>query len=344
MGSLGSGAKKPWIQTPLIASAPLSRIAGCNVFLKLENLQPSGSFKSRGVGNLMFRAAAEAPGADVHFYCSSGGNAGLACATSAIALNRKATIVVPTITPPLMISKLRLLGADCVQIGENWAQADRHLREELLANDTNGVYVPPFDHPHVWEGASSIADELAAQLPDVDVDAVVCSVGGGGLINGLAEGVEPKRWRKGEGEPPRLVAVETRGADSLNASVLAGEHVTLPRMTSIAISLGATRVSERTWEVARTTPGFCSVTVSDAEAAMACVRFADDALFLVEAACGATLATVYNGTLRKQLGVGLSDEEWAKKNIVLIVCGGSVITMEMLEGYRAKYGDAFAAK
>uniref|UniRef100_L2FMA8 L-serine ammonia-lyase n=1 Tax=Colletotrichum fructicola (strain Nara gc5) TaxID=1213859 RepID=L2FMA8_COLFN len=61
MGSLDSDTKKPWIQTPCIASAPLSRIAGCNIFLKLENHQPSGSFKSRGVGNLMFRAAAAAP-------------------------------------------------------------------------------------------------------------------------------------------------------------------------------------------------------------------------------------------------------------------------------------------
>ncbi|KAH0428340.1 hypothetical protein CcaCcLH18_09112 [Colletotrichum camelliae] len=341
MGSLDSDTKKPWIQTPCIASAPLSRIAGCNIFLKLENHQPSGSFKSRGVGNLMFRAAAAAPGADVHFYCSSGGNAGLACATSAIALNRKATIVVPMISSPLMISKLRLLGAEVHQVGENWPQADRYLREELLAKDSAGVYVPPFDHQHVWDGASTIVDELASQLPDSDINAIVCSVGGGGLLNGLAQGVEPERWQGTKGREPRLMAVETRGADSLNASVLAGEHVTLPGITSIAFSLGATRVSQRTWEVSQKTPGFRSVTVSDAEAAMATVRFVDDAQLVVEVACGATIATVYNGMLRKQLGEGMSDEEWAKQNVVLIVCGGSNITLEMLNGYREKFGDAF---
>ncbi|KAF6845052.1 pyridoxal-phosphate dependent enzyme [Colletotrichum musicola] len=342
MGSLDSDSKKTWIETPCIASAPLSRIAGCNILLKLENLQPSGSFKSRGVGNLMVRAAAAAPpGTDAHFYCSSGGNAGLACATSAIALNRRATIVVPKTTSPFMISKLRELGADCVQTGENWAEADRHLREVLLANDPAGVYVPPFDHQHVWDGASTIVDELASQMPrDVDIDAIVCSVGGGGLLNGLAQGVEPGGWRGAKGREPRLMAVETKGADSLNASVVAGEHVTLPGITSIAGSLGAVKVSARTWEVAQTTPGFRSVVVSDAEAAMACVRFLDDARFAVEVACGATIATVYTGMLRKHFGAGLSDEEWAKKNIVLIVCGGSNITMEMLNEYRAKYGNA----
>ncbi|KAK2048555.1 pyridoxal-phosphate dependent enzyme [Colletotrichum somersetense] len=337
---MGSLSEKPWIETPCIRSAALSRIAGCNIYLKLENIQPSGSFKLRGIGNLMARAAEAAPdAADAHFYCSSGGNAGLACATSAIALKRKATIVVPKATSPLMVSKLKLLGAECVQVGENWIEADRHLREVLLANDPAGVYVPPFDHPHVWDGASTIIDEVASQLPCRTIDAVVCSVGGGGLFAGLSQGIRQNDWFN---RPiPKLLAVETVGADSLNASVRAGEHVTLPAITSIASSLGATRVANKAWELVRDRPELhISVTVTDAEAAMACVRFVDDAQLVVEAACGATIATVYNGTLQKQLGSILSDKEWAEMNIVLIVCGGSNVTMEILDGYRAMYGIA----
>ncbi|KAK1977141.1 pyridoxal-phosphate dependent enzyme [Colletotrichum cereale] len=340
MGSLSSNSEKLWNETPCIKSAALSRIAGCNIYLKLENLQPSGSFKSRGIGNIMARAAEAAPeAANAHFYCSSGGNAGLACATSAIALERKATIVVPKTTSPLMISNLQLLGAHCVQVGESWVEADRHLRDVLLANDPDGVYVPPFDHPHVWDGASTIIDEVATQLPDdLNIDAVVCSVGGGGLLIGLSQGISQYNWSS---RPvPSLVAVETVGADSLNASVRAGEHVTLPGITSIASSLGAARVATKAWEVARDTPGFKSVTVTDAEAAMACVRFVDDARLVVEVACGATIAIVYNGALRKQLGCAVSDKEWAEKNIVLIVCGGSHVNMEILEEYRATYGIA----
>ncbi|KAL2760478.1 hypothetical protein ACRALDRAFT_2039108 [Sodiomyces alcalophilus JCM 7366] len=364
MGSVDSGAKLPWIETPLIASPQLSRAAGCNIFLKLENLQPSGSFKSRGVGNLTLRAAAASASPNVHFYCSSGGNAGLACATSALALNRSATIVTPTATSALMVSKLRLLHARVEQVGDNWAEADKHLRENLLANDPDGVYVPPFDHPHIWDGAATIITELAAQFPThLDLHALVCSVGGGGLLNGLFQGLENMEcdpsasapWP--HGKTPSVVAVETHGAHSLHASIEAGEHLTLPGITSIATSLGAVRVSDKTWEwaerkavlgpkreakreasaAAGPPAGLESVTVSDAEAAMACVRFVDDARFLVETACGATIAICYNGELRRTLGRGLTDAEWREKNVVLVVCGGSSVSLDILEGYREKY-------
>ncbi|KAM0278139.1 hypothetical protein ACHAQH_005337 [Verticillium albo-atrum] len=358
MGSISAEAKLPWIETPLIASPELSRAAGCNILLKLENLQPSGSFKSRGVGNLVLRAAAASPSPQVHFYCSSGGNAGLACATSAAALGRAATIVTPTPTPQVMIARLRLLGARVEQVGRSWIEADRYLREELLARDPHGVYVPPFDHPDIWTGASSMIGELVKQTPsDIDVHGIVASVGGGGLVNGLLQGIEDvSRDNAGSapwprGREPTVLAVETRGADSLNASVEAGEHVTLPGITSIATSLGAVRVSEKTWEWARRKAvlgpqadrmkrgpaGLESLVVSDAEAAMACVRFAHDARFVVEVACGATVAVCYNGTLRERLGLGLSDDEWRRRNIVVVVCGGSNVSLEVLEEYKEKY-------
>ncbi|KAK8067007.1 pyridoxal-phosphate dependent enzyme, partial [Apiospora hydei] len=319
------------------------------------NLQPSASFKSRGIGNMMYKAMLSQrqhpTGKPAHFYCSSGGNAGLACATAAITLARPCTIVVPVTTLPLMVGKLRRLGAEVVQTGEHWAAADAHMRENLLSRDEAGVYVPPFDHP---DGASSMVDELAAQLPpllkgngngnDGVPDAIVCNCGGGGLLNGIMEGVErqaKKRWARSR--RPRVVAVETVGAHSLHASAQAGEHVALPKITSIATSLGAVRVSAKSWEwysrqseSADATP-LSSVTVTDAEAVMGSARLADDALLLVEVACGATIATVYNGELRRTLGKGLIDAEWAAMNVVIIVCGGSNITLEMLRKYQ-EYG------
>lgn len=274
-----------------------------------------------------------AAGADVHFYCSSGGNAGLACATSAVALQRRATIVVPTTTSAFLKSKLLDLGVEVHQVGKNWAAADKYLREELLAKDPHGVYVPPFDHPQIWEGASSIVEELRDQM-DVPIDAIVCSVGGGGLVNGIMHGVEAHAWRGGK---PRVLAVETEGTDSLNASVRAGAHVTLPEITSIATSLGACRVSERTWQWSQQTDYMHSLVVSDADAACACVRFADDARLLIEVSCGASIATAYRGDLRRILGQGLTDAEWARKNVVLEVCGGSGVSLSILEDYRKTY-------
>lgn len=292
----------------------------------------------------MTRAVEANPSADVHFYCSSGGNAGLACATSALSLGRKATIVIPTLTKPLMKRKLQALGVEVHQIGDNWPQADRYLRESLLAKDPNGVYVPPFDHPDIWDGASSIVAELREQMREQPIHGIVCSVGGGGLLNGIMQGVDTASSWPADTRP-RVLAVETVGADSLNASVRAGEHVTIPGITSIATSLGATRVSDKTWQWTRQCPDVLeSLAVSDADAAVSCVRFADDARILVEPACGATLAVAYNGELRQRLGKGLSDEEWAMRNVVLEVCGGSGVTLDMLADYKEKYGSESSIK
>ncbi|CAH0024194.1 unnamed protein product [Clonostachys rhizophaga] len=342
MVALPAGAKIPWIKSPCVLSPELSRIAGCNIYLKLDNLQPSGSFKSRGVGNLMVRAAASGP-PGIRFYCSSGGNAGLACATSAISLGCTATIVIPTSAPAIMISKLLALGVEVVQVGSNWAESDAHLRGELLARDPTGVYVPPFDHPQIWDGAATIVTELREQLGDTPLHGIICSVGGGGLLNGIMQGVESaSSWP--EGAKPKVIAVETTGADSLNASVRTGEHVTLPGITSIAKSLGATRVSDRTWRWSQESSNLESMAVSDADAAISCVRFADDARTLVEVACGATLVPVYRGDLREMLGKGLSDEEWAKKNVVVEVCGGANVTLALLAEYRETYASETTIK
>lgn len=163
------------------------------------------------------------------------------------------------------------------------------------------------------------------------------------MLNGIMQGVESSDWSAST--KPAVLAVETPGADSLNASVRAGEHVTLPGITSIATSLGATRVSEETWRWASESDNLQSLVVSDADAALSCVRFADDARLLVEVSCGATLAVVYRGDiLRERLGKGLTDDEWATRNVVLEVCGGSGVTLETLAGYRDKYGSETSIK
>ncbi|KAI0883198.1 pyridoxal-phosphate dependent enzyme [Annulohypoxylon maeteangense] len=348
MGSYEPDQPEPqnlWIETPCIPSATLSRAAGCNIFLKLENLQPSGSFKSRGIGYMMQKAMFGKRTSDAHFYCSSGGNAGLACATAAAILNRPCTIVVPLSTKEHIIEKLRLLGAKVHQAGSHWALADAHLRSELLANDSVGVYVPPFDHPDIWEGASTLVDEIIAQVKSYNVsqiDGIICNCGGGGLLNGIMTGVEKNFSTSSSSHPkpkPRVLALETIGADSLNASVHAGHLVTLPAITSIATSLGAQRVSEESFRWSQEASYLTSLVVSDAEAVAATMRFADDARMLVEVACGATIATVYNGDLRRVLGgEEMSDEEWRGKNVVVIVCGGSNVSLDALGVWGEQFG------
>ena len=226
-----------------------------------------------------------------------------------------------------MISKIRAAGAtDVVQTGTTWLEADRYLREKVLANDPNGIYVPPFDHPHIWEGASTMVQEMEAQMGYARPDAVICSVGGGGLFCGLMQGIDSV-WNA----EVDILAVETKGADSMNASLKAGEMVTLPGITSMATSLGATRIAPQAFEYAQR-PNVKSVVLADAEAAMGCWRFADDERMLVEAACGVSLALCYDGRLKKLL-----PHLTAESRVVVVVCGGSNVTLEMLVEFRRKY-------
>ncbi|KAL8679824.1 MAG: hypothetical protein Q9186_003940 [Xanthomendoza sp. 1 TL-2023] len=325
----------PWIETPLIESSALSKAAGCRIFLKLENLQPSGSFKSRGIGALLLHSIINHHDPDsVHFYCSSGGNAGLACVTAARSLNRPATVVVPFTTKPLMIARLKSAGVyEVIQVGENWKEADTYLRERLLKNNEGGVYVPPFDHPEIWEGHSTLVSEVARQLQDQGeegADAMVCSVGGGGLLCGVLLGLE--RQHSSWSQNCKVLALETEGAESLHKSLQQGQLVTLPKITTIATSLGATRVAQQAFDLAQKHK-VKSAVLSDAEAAMGCWRFADDERIIVEAACGLNIAVCYDGRLKKLL-----PQITRESKVVIVVCGGSNVTLETLMAYREEYG------
>jgi len=293
---------------------------------------------------MMFRAASSSSSSSPRrFYCSSGGNAGLACITAANALNLPATIVVPTSTAPIMVTKLRDLGAEVHQVGASWAEADAHLRDVVMASDPDGVYVPPFDHPDIWTGAATLIDELVVQM-DVPVHGIVCSVGGGGLLNGVMHGIEATPWPAGQ--KPSVLAVETEGAASLNECVKTGNHATLDAITSIATSLGARKVSEKTYEWLQSEILHC-ITVKDWEAAMSCVRFADDARFVVEVSCGATIAPAYfagsDGENRLRKAFEKPSLPWDEHNVVLVVCGGSSVSLDVLDKYRNEYGHLAAA-
>ncbi len=208
-------------------------------------------------------------------------------------------------------------------------EADTYLREEVLAKDPiNGVYVPPFDHPEIWAGAATIMDEVESQLEGGRPDAMVCSVGGGGLFCGLMLGLIKRGWQ----DTVDVLALETKGAESLSKSLAKGQLVTLPAITSIATSLGAARVGEKTFELAQK-PNVWSIVLDDAEAAMGCWRLADDERIIVEPACGVSVAVCYDGRLKSFLP-GLARET----KIVVVVCGGSNVSLETLVEYRAMYG------
>jgi len=294
------------IATPLIESTPLSQASGRTVWLKLEALQPCGSFKLRGMGLACEHYARQ--GAR-RFVSSSGGNAGLAVAYAGRQIGIPVAVVVPATTSARAIQLLQQQGAEVTVHGASWQEANA-LAQSLLG-DTD-AFLHPFDNPLLWAGHASMIDEVAAS--GVRPDAVVLSVGGGGLLAGVMEGLARNGWA----DVP-VVAVETHGAASLHATMQTGQHLTLDAITSIATSLGARQVCAQAFALGQT-GRVHSALVSDKEAVAACTRFLDDHRLLVEPACGAALAAVY-GNL-PQLG--------AFRRVLVIVCGGATATADAL--------------
>jgi L-serine/L-threonine ammonia-lyase len=216
------------VDTPLIESHPLSLASGRRIFLKLDALQPSGSFKLRGIGHACeVQHARGARG----FVSSSGGNAGLAVAYAGRRLGVPVTVVVPESSTSTARALLAREQAEVIVHGASWQEANELALARVGADD---AFIHPFDDPLLWHGHASMIDEVMAA--GLTFDAVVVCVGGGGLMCGVAEGLR----RHGLDDVP-IVAVETSGAASLRAAVDAGELVTLDAITSVATSLGARR-------------------------------------------------------------------------------------------------------
>ncbi|PAU74312.1 pyridoxal-phosphate dependent enzyme [Halomonas salipaludis] len=294
------------IETPLIESCTMSVTSGRSVWLKLDALQPSGSFKIRGIGyaceTCLSRGARR-------FISSSGGNAGLAVAYAGRRLGVPVTVVVPETTTERAKELLQLEKAQVIVHGTSWQEANAFAQSLI---DVSDAFLHPFDDPLLWQGHATLIDEVFRS--GLKPDAVVLSVGGGGLLSGVIEGLHRNGWS----DIP-VLAVETMGAASFNSAVRAGHTVELEQITSIATSLGAKRVCEQAFQWSKDHP-VRSVVVSDQSALSACERFLDDHRILVEPACGASLAVVYEN----------SPELKSFSNILVVVCGGATSTVDQI--------------
>ncbi|WP_095146868.1 pyridoxal-phosphate dependent enzyme [Pseudomonas sp. Irchel s3b6] len=290
------------IRTPLVLHPGLST-ASRRIWLKLENLQPGGSFKMRGMGLLCTEAALQGKQKVV---CPSGGNAGYATAVAAAALGLAAIIIVPDTTAESTRARITRTGAQVRVHGKVWDEANQLALE--LARDADTEYVPAFDHPTLWEGHSTMVDEILEDCPQVDT--VVLSVGGGGLLAGVLTGlIRHARL------DCRIIACETEGTASFAAALKAGHPVKLAGINSVASSLGALQVAQ--WPVQHIGRfPHTSVVLPDADAIMGVVRYADDLRQLVEPACGVSLAVAYLDH------PAIADAH----DVVIVVCGGVSIS------------------
>jgi L-serine/L-threonine ammonia-lyase len=297
------------IETPLLESGAMSS-ATHTVWLKMDALQPPGSFKIRGIG---FACEEYARRGACRFIAYSGGNAGIAAAYAGRRLSIPVRVVVPESASARAMELIRRENAEVIVHGASFQEANAMAQSMLTATD---AFIHPFDDPLLWEGHASMIDEVARA--GVRPDAVILSVGGGGLMCGVIAGLRRNGWP----DVP-VIAVETDGADSLAQSIAAGERIELPRIASIATSLGARKVSEQAFAWTTRHP-VRSVVVPDSAAVDACIRFMDDHRVVVEPACGASLAVAYDAARLAEL-----------RNVLVIVCGGVTATVHQLQQWAA---------
>lgn len=227
--------------TPYIRVTPVVETSGADfglgafaLALKLELFQHAGSFKTRGAfTNLLTRAI---PAAGV--VAASGGNHGAAVAYAAMRLGVKARIFVPTVSSPAKISRIRGYGADLVVTGDRYA--DALAASQVWTVESGALPVHAFDQEETLLGQGTLALELGRQAPDLDT--LLVSVGGGGLIGGIAA------WCGGR---PRVIGVEPEAAPTLTRALEAGKPVDAPAGGVAADSLAPRRIGELMFPIAR---------------------------------------------------------------------------------------------
>lgn len=283
-----------------VRRTPVLETASGSVWLKLEQLQHTGSFKPRGMFNrvLSARERGELPAAGV--IVASGGNAGLAVAHVAAELRVPAEVFVPTITPDVKLAKLRKLGARVVQEGGEYAEAYDAATKRAV--ETGALFCHAYDQPEVVAGQGTVGLEIRSQVPDVDT--VLVAVGGGGLIGGIAAALE--------GSAPRVVAVEPENCPTLHVALDAGSPVDVSVSGLAADSLGARRVGEIAFEVLTRT-GITSVLVPDRAIADARRELWDHYRLVTEPGGAAAYAALASGAYRPAAG----------ERVCVLVCGAN---------------------
>jgi threonine dehydratase len=291
-------------RTPLVACETLSRRFGCRVSLKLECLQKTGSFKPRGAFNKMLSLAEDERHHGV--VAVSGGNHAQGVGYGAQQLGLSAVICMPRSTPANYLQAARAYGAELVLTPDIAGAFAEHDRLERLGRAS----VHPFDDPLVAAGQGTVGLEIVDDAPDVT--RLYVSIGGGGLITGVATAVRAAR------PDVHIVGVETRGADAMSRALAAGRPVELPAITSIARTLGAPKVSDFTLDAVRRLVDEV-VVVEDAEAVAEEVFLLERTKVLTEPAASCCLAAAerHRDRLRPD------------DHVVLLLCGGNVSAADL---------------
>ena len=291
-------------QTPCALSRTLSTMTGTRCWLKLENLQMTGSFKERGAANLLLQL--EPADRRRGVIAASAGNHGLAVAHHAALLGIPAVIVMPEWAPLVKATSARRDGAEVILFGGSFDEAYDHACAVGATRDL--LFVHPFDDERIIAGQGTIGLEVLEQRPDVE--AIVVPVGGGGLASGVGLAVKSRR------PEVRLIGVQTDALPSMRRALAEGHPVRLDPASTIADGIAVREVRERTLALTKTYVDDL-VTVTEEELARAVLLLLEIEKAVVEGAGAAPLAALLNRSL------GLEH-----RTVVLVLSGGNIdVTM-----------------
>jgi threonine dehydratase len=287
--------------SPCAYTETLSRMTGCRLYLKLENLQMTGSFKERGALNKIALLTAEQRAAGV--VAASAGNHAQGVARAAQLAGIRATIVMPETTPLAKQRGTHELGAEIVLYGSGYDEA--FTRAQELQQQHGYTFIHAFDDPAVIAGQGSIGLELLEQVPDLEM--VVVPVGGGGLIAGIATAVRSVR------PEVRVIGVETVRLPAMLASLQAGRVTPLPAAKTLADGISVARVGDYTYPLVREWVETI-VTVDEEDIAHTILVLLEREKTLAEGAGAVGFAALCSGRIPQA----------ANKRVVVVLSGGNI--------------------
>lgn len=293
---------RPYVrQTPLEASLWLSDLAACNAFLKLENLQHTGSFKVRGAVHKLLCLTNEEKRRGI--VAASTGNHGAATAYALRTLGVRGTVFVPENAAPTKVAAIRRWGATVRTHGLDGVETERFAR--AYAKEHNLVYVSPYNDPQVVLGQATIGVELQRQLGQIDV--LVAALGGGGLISGVAG------YLKALNPSLTVVAASPKNSAVMIESLKAGRILEMASQPTLSDgTAGGVEAGAITFPLCQALVDEC-VTVGEAQIKAAMRAFIEAHHYLIEGAAGVALAAVLK-----------CKDRFKGQNVAVVVCGANV--------------------
>ncbi|MDY0039575.1 MAG: threonine ammonia-lyase [Desulforhabdus sp.] len=288
------------IRTPLVFSPTLSKMSGAQIFLKLENLQKTGSFKSRGA---TYKIVSRLPQIGRHgVITASAGNHAQGVALAAMQAGLPATIVMPQWASLTKQEATRGYGGEVILKGEN---IDESIAYALELSASGKTFIHPYDDTDIIIGQGTVGLEICEDLSDID--AVVVPVGGGGLIAGMATAV------KAISPKTKMIGVQASACPSASGALNAGKVIQVPARKSIADGITVKQIGELNYPIIKEKVEQI-VLVEEDQIAAAILLLLERKKVLAEGAGAVPLAAILDGHIK------VSEDS----KVVLVISGGNV--------------------